>query len=590
MQANPPLKKHSVCESAYAVFTSCKGRFVALIAVIFSMVALPTGAAVGPVVQLLWSVQPGSAPVAAPFGQQPTLITADAQGNPSTLNLAPNVPVIIDTVPPGGLNGGARFLDIGTGSSNGVIAFSDLQINAPGGYSLMATAGNGTNAIFAATGINGCQLWLDASDASTLILNTNNQLRTWSDKSGTANDATNVNVDGVSNTPFTNSNPNLSAVAYGAQHSVSFYGTNRLNIDLTRITNSTFSIFSVTALNPTVSPNNDYFIGTPFNNVDNTLHVGYRNTSQYTFAMYADDLNVPTPGSSPVVTSHIHSPGSKQVFFNGVLAGSGGSQNLGVVLQGNIGRGNGGNYHGDISEIIIYKTNLTELQRIGVENYLANKWMGQFSSGAASVSFFVGDPNGIPKGLTFTQQPTATTAGVNISPSVAVTVTNAAGAGIPNLTVFVSLANGAGTLNGTLSQITDANGVATFGDLNLTVAGQKQFKAIIPGVVTNKSSAFNITAAAPSQLVRTVQPSGNAKAGVVFAVQPVVAIQDQYGNVVSNITDTIVVSQTANGNINQTPGNSVSVAAVAGTATFSGLYITNSGTSTLTFTDNTLAS
>jgi hypothetical protein len=541
------------------------------------------------VVQLRWSTQPGSANAGAPFAQQPVLITADAQGNPSTLDLATSVQVTIDTVPPGGLNGGARFLDIGAGAANGMITFSDLQINSPGGYSLIATAGNGTNAVFSPTnGIATCQLWLDASDMSTLTLNTNNQLQFWADKSGTGNNATNVDASGVNNTPLTNSNPNLSPLAYGGQRTVSFYGTNWLNIDLTRITNSTFSIVSLTILDPTVTPNNDYFIGTPFNNVDNTLHIGYRNTAQYTFAFYADDLNVPTPGSGPVITSHIHSPGGKQVYFNGVQGGTGGGQNLGVVLQGNIGQGNGGNYHGDIAEIVVYKTNLTDVQRVGVENYLANKWLGQFSSGASSTSFFV-TGGSLPKGLVFSQQPTDTIAGVNISPAITVAVTNAAGAGIPGLTVFISLLNGAGTLNGTLSQVTDGSGIATFSDLNLTVAGQKQFQAAIPSVVTNISSAFNIVAAAPAQLARVVQASTSATAGVPLATQPVIAVEDQYNNVVSNVTDTITVSQNTGGNISQTADNSVGIATVAGTATFSGLFITNSGTTTLTYTDSTLS-
>jgi hypothetical protein len=588
MQANPKSHKPVAWEKVNATVLSCKARFFVII--ILSMVVLPmVASAVGPAVQLLWSTQPGSANCGAPFGQQPVLITADAQGNPSTLNLPSSVPVTIDTVPSGGLHGGARSLDIGTSAANGTITFTDLQIDSAGGYSLTALAGNGTNAVFSPTnGIAGCQMWLDASDLATQLLNTNNQVRIWMDKSGTLNDATNVNANGVNNTPYTNINANLSPLGYGAQRTVSFYGTNRLNIDLTRITNSTFSIVSVTMLNPTVTPNNDYFIGTPFNNVDNTLHIGYRNTAQYTFAMYADDLNVATPGAIPLITSHIHSPGAKQLYFNGAFAGNGGSANLGVVLQGNIGRGNGGNYHGDISEMIVYNTNLTEVQRVGLENYLANKWFGQFSAGQASASFFV-NCGFVPQGIRFSQQPTDTTAGVNISPAVAVTVTNSAGSGVPGLTVFISLRNGAGTLNGTLSQVTDGSGVATFSDLNLTVAGQKQLRAVIPGVLTNDSSAFNIVAAAPSQLARITNPSGSATAGVAFAVQPVIAVQDQYGNVVSNATDTITVSQTAGGTISQTAGNSIGVAAVAGTATFSGLYITNTGTSTLTFTDSTLS-
>lgn len=588
MQANPKLNKCSSCGKADEAVTNCRDRFVRFIA-LFVFLVLPAEAfAVGPAVQLLWSTQPGSATAGAPFGQQPTLITADAQGNPSTLNLAPSVLVTVDTVPAGGLNGGAQTIDIGTGASNGVITFSDLQINSAGGYSLVATTGNGTNAVFSPTnGISDCQLWLDASDTNTLILNTNNQLQFWADKSGTANNATNINADGVSNTPLTNNNANFSSYAYGAQRTVSFYGTNRLNIDLTRITNTPFSIISVTMLNPSETANNDYFIGTAFNNVDNTLHVGYRNTTSYTFALYADDLNVPTPGAIPLVTSHIHSPGSKAIYFNGTLAGTGGSANLGTVLQGTIGQGNGGNYHGDISEIIVYSTNLTYAQQVSVENYLENKWLGQLSSGATSASFFVSGGS-TPKGLAFMQQPTSATAGVDISPSVAVTVTNSSGAGIPGLTVFVSLLNGAGTLNGTLSQVTDGSGVATFGDLNLTVAGLKQLSASVPGVTTNASSTFDIVAAAPSQLAPVLQPSATATAGIPFGAQPSVAVEDQFGNVVSNVTDTIVVSQTAGGNVSATSGNSISVAAVAGTATFSGLYITNSGTSTLIYTDNTL--
>jgi hypothetical protein len=592
MQANPKNKKLLAREKAEAALTSCKARVVSFIAVIVSILVLPMAAlAVGPAVQLVWSVQPGSAKAGDPLSQQPTLITADAQGNPSTLNLPASVPVVIDTIPSGGLSGGARNVDIGTGAANGFIHFTDLQINTVGGYALVAMAGNGTNAVFSPTnGIDACQLWLDASDTSTLTLNTNSSLQIWADKSGTFNNATNVNgTNLVANAPFPTINPAYSATAYGAQRTVSFYGTNRLNIDLTRITNSAFSIVSVTMLDPTVTANNDYWIGTPFNNVDNTLHVGYRNTGSYTFAFYADDLNVTTPGAVPLVASHIHPAGAQSIYLSGALGGTRTtSANLGVVLQGNIGQGNGGNYHGDIAEVIVYKTNLTDVQRIGVENYLANKWLGQFSAGQASVTINITNVDGVPVGIPFTQQPTDAVAGTNLAPAVTVLVTNVHGVGLPNWPVTVSLANGAAPLNGTLTQMTDGSGVATFNDLNLTVAGLKQLKAFIPGLLTNLSSSFNIVAAPPVQLVRITQPSGNATAGVVFGRQPVIAVEDIYGNIVSNITDTITVSQTGGGNLSATAGNLISVAAVAGKATFTGLYITNSGTTTLTFNDNTL--
>lgn len=560
---------------------------IALLAILSPLIA----SAAGPVVQLLWSVQPGSATIGSPFGQQPTLVTADAAGNPSTIGLASSVSVTVDTFPAGGLNGGARTVDIGTAASNGVVAFNNLEIDSAGGYSLSATTGNGTNEVFSPTnGIPTCQLWVDASDSSTMTVTANNNLTFWADKSGTGNDATNVTAGSIANTPYTNINANLASFAAGNRQVVSFNGTNRLNINLTRITNSTYSIIAMVQIQ-TATPNNDYYIGTPFNNTDRTLHIGWAaGGTQYKFAQYADDLTVANPAAGPLVVSHIHASGTKKIFFNGASGGANnsGQNNLGVVLQGNLGQGNGGNFHGDIAEIIVYRTNLTDLQRVSVENYLANKWLGQLSGNSATASFFVSGGS-TPKGISITQQPTDTTAGVNISPSVVATVTNSSGVGIANLTVFVSLLNGSGTLNGTLSQVTDVSGHATFTDLNLTVAGQKQLIFTIPGVVTNTSSAFNIIAAAAAQLGVQTKPSTIGTAGVVLGTQPVVAVEDAFGNVVSNVTDVITVSQTAGGNLSQTAGNSVQVTAVSGTAAFSGLYVTNAGTSTLTFTDAVLA-
>lgn len=548
--------------------------------------------AAGPVVQLLWSVPPGSASIGAPFGQQPKLITADAAGQPSTVGLASSVVVTVDSVPAGQLNGGVRTVDIGAAAGNGVVTFSGLEIDSAGGYSLAATAGDGTNEVFSPTnGLPACQLWLDAADAATLTVTGDNNLTRWADKSGTGNDGTSPTAGSLANTPLTNVNANLAAFAPGTQRVVSFQGTNQLNIDLSRITNSTYSIVALTQLDPAETANNDYYLGSAFyaNGVDHVLHIGYRNASQYTFAQYADDLDVSAPAAGPVIASHIHGSGTKQIYFDGSLAGenTGGQNDLLTLGQATVGQGNGGNFHGDIAELIVYRTNLTDLQRVEVENYLANKWLGQLSSGTISSPFFV-NGGSTPKGIRFTQQPTDATAGVNLSPGVSVMVTNAAGAGVAGLPVFLSLAEGAGPLGGTLSQTTDGTGTATFGDLNLTVAGQKQLAAYIPGVLTNTSATFNVAAAAPAQLAIVVQPPAAGLAGVVLALPPVVAVEDPFGNVVSNLTDTITASESLNGNLNQTADNAVSVAAISGLATFPGLFLTNAGTGYLTFTDGTL--
>ncbi|MGC3960987.1 MAG: hypothetical protein QM813_24565 [Verrucomicrobiota bacterium] len=519
------------------------------------------------------------------FWSATSTVTADSTGAASTVGLASSVMVTIDTEPAGHLSGGPIVVDLGTGTLNGVAALSGLQINDAGGYTIVAKTGNGTNCVFSpVSGLPACKLWLDASDASTLTISPGNHLFNWLDKSGISNNATNINAGNIeANAPFTNLNVNLAATAYGGQRTVKFYGTDRLNIDLTSITNSTYSIIALTLLDPAVTANNDYYIGAPFSGggVDRVLHIGYRNAAQYTFAQYAGDLNVAAfVGTGGLIASHIHATGQRQIYFNGALAGSqGGANHLSGTAQGNIGQGNGGNFRGDIAEVIVYSTNLTELQRVGVENYLLNKWMGQFSGAVTSVPVFVGPSIA---GQKFLQQPSDTVAGVIISPSVTLLVTNSSGAGVAGIPVALSLASGSGTLNGTVTQLTDGSGVATFADLNMIEAGTKSLRALITGAATNTSATFNIIPAAASQLVINTQPSANAIAGIAFPAQPVVSIRDAYGNTVSG-TDVIVASQTAGGTLSQTPANSVSVAAVNGVATFAGLNITNAGTSTLTF-------
>jgi len=97
--------------------------------------------------------------------------------------------------------------------------------------------------------------------------------------------------------------------------------------------------------------------------------------------------------------------------------------------------------------------------------------------------------------------------------------------------------------------------------------------------------SLTVSPAAENKLGFPTKPTSTGNAGVVFATQPIISILDAYGNV-ENSTDTVGV--TANlGNVS--PSANTNVAAVAGTVTFSGLYLTNTGSTTLTFTDTTTA-
>lgn len=77
--------------------------------------------------------------------------------------------------------------------------------------------------------------------------------------------------------------------------------------------------------------------------------------------------------------------------------------------------------------------------------------------------------------LAFVQQPTNTTAGATISPSVTVQLRDALGNDVASLGVSVtlSLSSGTGTLSGTTTQTTNSSGLATFDNLSINLAGSK---------------------------------------------------------------------------------------------------------------------
>ena len=86
----------------------------------------------GPATQLIWTTQPGSATNGLPFVQQPVLVTADQHGTPSSNGLPVALDVIVtQTAGTGPLTGTTNF-NIGTGGFNGMIQFTDLQIDSVG--------------------------------------------------------------------------------------------------------------------------------------------------------------------------------------------------------------------------------------------------------------------------------------------------------------------------------------------------------------------------------------------------------------------------------------------------------------------------
>ncbi len=88
-----------------------------------------------------------------------------------------------------------------------------------------------------------------------------------------------------------------------------------------------------------------------------------------------------------------------------------------------------------------------------------------------------------------------------------VVATNATGVPVTNAPITISLASGSGSANGTLTQVTGDNGIATFANLSLSTAGAKQLQATSDSQ-TALSTTFNVTGIPP--VATAFAPANNA--------------------------------------------------------------------------------
>jgi hypothetical protein len=159
-----------------------------------------------------------------------------------------------------------------------------------------------------------------------------------------------------------------------------------------------------------------------------------------------------------------------------------------------------------------------------------------------------------------------------------------------NGAVMVALENnGGGVLGGTLT-VTASQGVATFSGLELTtVASDDTLVVSGNGLGDATTSAIKVTPGTASQLVISQQPSLTATAGVKFATQPIVGVEDRFGNLIkSDSADTVTAARGSLGTASL-QGTALTVTLVNGVATFSGLYYNQAETMNIVFTTSASA-
>ena len=148
--------------------------------------------------------------------------------------------------------------------------------------------------------------------------------------------------------------------------------------------------------------------------------------------------------------------------------------------------------------------------------------------------------------------------------------------------VTVGLASGAGPLNGTTT-ITVSGGVATFTNLSDNRAETISLLfTSVPELLPATSNDVVVSPAAPSKLVIATQPSPVAMVGVPFSTQPVIDVEDQYGNLETGDDTTEVIAGLNSGS--GPLAGTTTVTASGGVAAFTDLSDSTAETISLLFT------
>ena len=181
-----------------------------------------------------------------------------------------------------------------------------------------------------------------------------------------------------------------------------------------------------------------------------------------------------------------------------------------------------------------------------------------------------------------TQPSSVAQSGVELAVQPVIQLKDPQGNNLAQSGLDVTASVSAGTLGGTVTRSTDASGLATFTDLEITgPAGSYTLQFTAPGTTQAVSTPITIGGAAAG-IVITTNPPVSALSGEVFdpAVQPVLQVTDEGGNPAAGVQ---VTATKASGS-GTLEGSTSATTDVAGVARFGDLGISGTGSHTLAFT------
>src|SRR5207247_1582851 len=139
---------------------------------------------------------------------------------------------------------------------------------------------------------------------------------------------------------------------------------------------------------------------------------------------------------------------------------------------------------------------------------------------------------------------------------------------------------GTAALQGTTS-VTAVNGLATFANLSYNKAETITIGFTSGSLTGATSSSVTVNPGAANKLTIQTQPSSTATAGVAFTQQPVVRVEDAFGNLRSGDNTTVV---TATRNLGSgTLQGTTNITTIGGVVTFTNLAHNVANTISLNF-------
>jgi len=145
--------------------------------------------------------------------------------------------------------------------------------------------------------------------------------------------------------------------------------------------------------------------------------------------------------------------------------------------------------------------------------------------------------------LAFVQQPSNAAAGVAITPSITVQLTDSLGNSVAQAGVAITLSLNPGSgsspsVSGNTTVATNATGLATFPGLGISAAGSYRFSALGTSLASAQSDAFTISVSSAAVIGVASGTPQSTTVLAPFAVPLQVSVTDTFGNPLSGVTVT----------------------------------------------------